>query len=291
MDYNTENNFNIVKYILHNITTFKQSKTFILLTVSLFMSISGIFRVFISSMLLNVNINVLMCFAAGLVVYAIYTYDRIGDDRFKGSNKKYVLGIIALASLAGFYIFATNGLLLIALFFCVVGYLYGKEIKICKHTIRLKGSYGIKNIVVGITWAVLVVGSTGSTNLIPVFIIFLFMLSKSFINSTINDFKDIPEDKLNGILTLPVSIGELQTRNLLLGILFLSNLMLYVSMFLGIIQFNYIILGCSLLCGFFGIMSYADSQSRFSKVIRDGESFITVLLVLISGSALTAFCL
>jgi 4-hydroxybenzoate polyprenyltransferase len=229
--------------------------------------------------------------AVGFIIYSIYTYDRIGDDRFKGSNKKCVLVIIALLSLIGFYIFAINGVILIALSSCMIGYLYGKEIKIGKHVLRLKGSYGIKNIVVGVVWALLTVGHAYSTKLIPLCLVFLFMFTKSFINSTINDFKDIQEDKLNGILTLPVSLGELQTRNFLIGILFFSNLVLYAAMLQGVIQINYIILFCSLVCGLLGIMTYKDTQSKFSKTIRDGEALITVLLVLISGSALTAFSL
>jgi 4-hydroxybenzoate polyprenyltransferase len=276
---------------LRNIQIFEGNPTLKLLTISIFISVSGIFRAYVASIILNMNINLLLGLAVGFIIYSIYTFDRVDDSKFTGSNKKFVLAIIALLSLVGFYIFAVNGVILIALSSCVIGYLYGKEIKIGKRVLRLKGSYGIKNIVVGIVWAGLTVCPSYSTKLIPLCLVFLFMFSKSFINSTINDFKDIQEDKLNGILTLPVSLGELQTRNLLIGILFFSNLVLYAAMLQGVIQINYIILLCSLVCGLLGIMTYKDTQSKFSKTIRDGEALITVLLVLISGSALTAFSL
>jgi 4-hydroxybenzoate polyprenyltransferase len=271
--------------IIRNFQTFYGNSTLKLLTISIFISISGIFRVYLSYIILNSNINLLICLGSGLIVYSVYTLDRvlstkedeINQIELMGSNKKIGLAVSSLTFIVGCYIFASVHRLEIALFPFIVGYFYNKGLNFGKYSIKLKGSYGIKNLVVGITWSIFIVGSTGYSFGLPLLVVFLFMCSKSFINSTINDFKDVDGDILSGLRTLPIALGKQKTRNLLLGLLVFSNLVLYASMVREIISFNYTILICSIACGLFGIFSYENTLSWFSKGIRDGESLITIL--------------
>jgi 4-hydroxybenzoate polyprenyltransferase len=274
--------------IVRNLKTFEESPTIKLLFVSIYVSISGIFRVFISSILLNTNINLIMGLACGLIIYSVYTLDRITDERFLGSDKVIGTAVSMSAAFIGIGVFAMNGYLLLGLFPFAICYLYSKGLKISNHAFKLKGGYGIKNLVVGITWSIFIIGVTCDSIGLPLVVVFLFFCTKSFINSTINDFKDIEGDTLSRIRTLPIALGKPQTRNLLLVLLVFCNLLLYVAMVTQIISFNYTILICSFVCGIFGINTYKNTLSWFSKGIREGESLITILAN-VSVSILTAF--
>ena len=82
--------------------------------------------------------------------------------------------------------------------------------------LKLKGGLGVKNFVVGLTWGAFIAGLAGSNcgNMIPMVLVFTFFGVKLFVNSTIYDFKDVKGDTLAGIKTLPVSLGERNTRKL-----------------------------------------------------------------------------
>jgi 4-hydroxybenzoate polyprenyltransferase len=179
------------------------------------------------------TINYLLCIAAGLVIYAVYTLDRLSDERFQGSNRTVGLSVSIVAYVVGFCIFWDEGLHATALLPFIIGYLYNKKIKIGKHSLRLKGSFGIKNLVVGTTWGIFIAASAGFSNLVSFLLIFILYALKSFINSTLSDFKDIKGDTLAGIKILPVSLGAQGTRNLLLSLFVVSHLILGVAMFYG----------------------------------------------------------
>jgi 4-hydroxybenzoate polyprenyltransferase len=266
--------------ILRNINQFEESPTIKLLMISIYVSISGIFRVFISSILLNTHINLVMGLACGLIIYSVYTFDRITDVRFLGSDK--VIGVTAslCAAFIGIGVFYLNGQLLLGIFPFAICYLYSKGLKIGKHTYALKAGYGFKNLVIGSTWGILIVGSAGFGNFIPFIIVFLLYGVKLFCNSNENDFKDITSDSLAGLKTLPVLLGAQKLKIILLSLHILAHLIVYSAMLNGIITLDYIILLCSFFCGGFCILNCNNAQTPISRFFRDGESTMTVLLLL-----------
>ena len=139
-----------------------KNATIELLKSSVLVSISGIFRVYLASLLLQTNVSILTCFAGGLIIYSVYTLDRsleseedtINRKELSGSKKKIGLVVSVLTFLMGSYVLSRDGLLAIAFLPLLTGFLYSKGIKIGKFSLKLKGGLGVKNIVVGITWGI-----------------------------------------------------------------------------------------------------------------------------------------
>lgn len=282
------------KYILFFINRFQtvlNTATLHLLTSSILVSVSGAFRVYLASLLLGTRVTVWTCLAGGLVIYSVYTLDRTLDSEEDLINRKELCGsckeIGFAASILSFFIggfiFSKNGILILAFIPFIVGFLYSKGIKIGKHNLKLKGSLGVKNIVVGITWGVCTVGVAGyHSNFLPLAIVFLLYGVKTFINSVIDDFKDVKGDTLTGIKTLPVCLGELKTRKTLLCMHILSHMIIIVALVYNIIAFEPVIIIYSFLCGVIYIKKYTNEpaihKKRGKSLLIDGEAVISLIL-------------
>ena len=74
----------------------------------------------------------------------------------------------------------------------IVGYFYTHGIWVGSHTLKLRGSVGVKNIIVGITWGgtIALIAGQWTSSIVTVAILFLFYGSSVFVNSCVNDFKD-----------------------------------------------------------------------------------------------------
>lgn len=281
----------------------EKSATFELLKSSVLVALSGALRIHLAFLLLQVQSNLLICIAGGLVIYTVYTLDRtlgseedtVNRKELNGSRKEAGLAVCLLTFLIGSYILAKEGLLIIAFIPFVTCYLYSKGIKIGKYAFKLKGGFGVKNLVVGLTWGIFIVGLVGGGcgKIIPIALIFTFFGVKLFVNSIIFDFKDVKGDTLAGIKTLPVSLGERNTRKLLTGMHFLSHMILGIALIHGIIAFEPLIILYSLICGLLCIQYCTKSDDKellFQKIGRiilvDGESTSILGLRMIAGSML-----
>lgn len=267
-----------------------------LLKSSILVGLSGIFRVYIAYLLLQTHTSLLTCVAGGLIIYSVYTLDRtlestedtINRTELNESKKEIGFAASLLAFLIGSWIFAKEGILLFAFLPFFIGYLYSKGLKIGKHSLKLKGGLGVKNLVTGITWGLSIVGVAGHycKTLLPVVIVFMYFCTKLFINSTIYDFKDIKGDMIAGIKTLPVSLGDKTTRDVLLLLHIVSHVILSITILIGVLGFEPIILIYSFINGLVCILYYAtnsNEESMFKKlkrtVIVDGESTVIVGLL------------
>ena len=270
-----------------------ETATFKLLGSSIFVALSGAFRVYLASILLQTNSSILTCFAGGLIIYSVYVLDRALDSQedsinrteLNGSNKKVGLAVSLLAFIMGTYILAKDGMFILAFIPFITGYLYSKGIKIGKFALKLKGGLGIKNIVVGLTWGIFIIGLADSTckNYIPMILVFILYGVKVFINSAIDDFKDIEGDTLAGIKTLPVCLGARKTRTLLMGLHIISHLILGIALIRGMIAFEPLVVGYSFICGVVCVQKYTKSDYSASQKLwmgffKDGESSMTIIL-------------
>ena len=285
------NNWKYLSFFINFFQSYINTATINLLTSSILVSISGAFRVYLASLLLGTCVTPLVCLAGGLVIYSVYTLDRALDSEedlinrreFCGSCKEMGFAASILSFIAGGYLLLRDGLLWLAFVPLVAGFLYSKGIKIGKHSLRLKGGLGVKNIVVGISWGVCTVGVAGyHSNFLPLAIVFLLYGVKTFINSVIDDFKDVKGDTLTGIKTLPVCLGEPKTRKTLLCMHILSHMIIIVALVYNIIAFEPVIIIYSFLCGVIYIRKYTNETAIHKKrgkgLLMDGEAVISLIL-------------
>lgn len=281
----------------------EKNATFELLKSSVLVAFSGALRVHIAFILFHVQSSMLTCIAGGLVIYTVYTIDRTLESKEDATNRKELngsrkeIGLTAalLTFLIGSYLLAKEGLLIVAFIPLVIGYLYSKGIKIGRFSIRLKGRAGVKNLVVGLTWGACTAGLAGKScgSIVPVILIFIFFGVKLFVNSTIYDFRDIKGDTLAGIETLPISLREKNTRNLLTGMHLFSHLILGIALIHGFLAFEPLIILISFLLGLICIQNYTKSVDeelllfKFARTILvDGESTLILGLRLISNAVI-----
>lgn len=279
-----------------------RNPTIELLKSSILVSISGIFRVYLAALLLQTEVSLLTCLAGGLIIYSVYTLDRalgskednINRKELDGSKKEIGLAVSIVTFLMGSYGLAIEGLLSIAFLPLATGFLYSRGIKIGKFQLKLKGGCGVKNIVVGITWGIFIVGVAGAAckHVISIVLVFILYGIKVFVNSVIDDFKDVKGDALIGLKTLPLCLGENNTRNFLLGLHLLSHLILIIALIYGVLAFEPLIIACSLLCGFICILKYTNEEKYISgkeglTILKDGESSLSVLLSMIYSAKFT----
>ncbi|OPY25038.1 MAG: prenyltransferase [Methanomethylovorans sp. PtaU1.Bin073] len=296
MNANNNLNHNYTSKIILSTDLYKNLfPTINLLNSSVLVSLSGALRIYIASLLLLVNINILNCLAGGLIVYAVYTLDRalepaedaINRSELKGANKKLALFVCLITFAVGCYILNSSGLLLIALMPLVAGYLYSKGISVGRIKLKLKGGLGVKNLVVGITWGTFIasIAGVGLETIMSVFLVFFYYGSKLFINSTIYDFKDVKGDLMAGIKTLPVSLGEKKTRRLLLTLHIGSHLLLISAILMHLIAFEPVVVIYSLIIGLiyiFRLTKNRENETPLGKIERlflvDGEAASIIYL-------------
>lgn len=280
----------------------RNNATIELLKSSILVAFSGAIRIHLAFLLLQVPSSIPICVAGGLIIYTIYTLDRtlgseedaVNRTELNGSRKEIGLAVCLLTFLTGSYILAKEDLLIIAFIPFVICYLYSKGIKIGESAFKLKGGFGVKNLVVGLTWGLFIAGLAGSNcgRILPVVLVFIFFGVKLFVNSTIFDFKDIKGDTLAGIKTLPVSFGEQNTKKLLTGMYLLSHIILGIALVSGIIAFEPLIILYSLICGLTSIQNHAKSEEETPtqklerKLLVHGESVSILALRQIAGSLL-----
>ncbi|TGC08965.1 UbiA family prenyltransferase [Methanolobus halotolerans] len=289
------------EYVLNNFfINARTTATLYLLKSSLLVSISGAFRIYIAFLLIQAECVALHCIAGALIIYAVYTLDRAMDTEedtvnrteLKGASAKFALFVALICFIIGAFVLATDNLLTIAFLPLVTGYLYTKGLIFGKFRLRLKGSMGVKNTVVGLTWGAFIAGIAGSSaeNMLPTLLVFLFFGTKLFVNSAVYDFKDVKGDFMAGIRTLPVSLGEKNTRKLLLFMHLVSHSTLMFFLLNGTVGHEPVILFYSLLAGIVTIRNFTrpvdiENKSRQTRrlFLVDGESSSAIGLKTVTG--------
>ncbi len=271
------------------------SPTLRLLNSSTLVAISGALRLHIAFLLAGIEPKIIVYLAFGLIIYATYTLDRsldckedaINKSELTESNKHIAVIACILSFLAGALILAGENIYFASFFPFIIGYLYSKGIKTGKLTLKLKGSMGGKNIVIGLTWGgtIASIVSKWTGNIFAVISIFLFYATKLFMNSVLYDFKDIKGDAAAGIKTLPVCFGKDRIRKILLmfcsslhASMIIAFLMGFIRRELVILSYSFVIGTCASFCltGFeaqeLGVRKYA------REILIDGESTIALVL-------------
>lgn len=272
-----------------------------LLTASILVALSGVFRLHIAFLFLGIVPKVLIYLAGFLVIYATYTLDRaLGCEEDKinrkelGSAKGDIAIVLCILSLAvGSLLLYREGLLFMAFLPFAIGYVYSKGICVGNRTIKLKGNFGVKNFTVSLTWGTFIAGiaQRWAGGDIVLSFVFPFFAIKSFINTVIYDFRDVKGDRAAGIKTLPICLGEKKTRILLQAMHILLHLWIAIAMLLHFINFEMTILLTVMLAGIMYTCFYTrpspEGEPRIRKIMRDvlvdGEFLLAVFIRTLTG--------
>lgn len=203
--------------------------------------------------------------AAALIAYAAYAFDRgveNKEDEKRGSRFKKALLVTAVIATLGAFALYPNPALLVPF---LVAYLYTKGIG----GYRLKGSRGIKNCIVALTWSLGILIFLGTISL-PVMLVCLFFFCKSFVNTVIYDVRDVDKDRVAGILTIPTVLSRTQVTALLLGLSLVAHLAVIGAYFSGFIAGIDVLLISSVHSTFY-IIAYCNRFEMFRNALVDGE--------------------
>lgn len=201
------------------------TSTIKLLTTSIPVAISGVFRLYIAFLFLGIAPQIYIYFAGFLVIYSTYTFDRaleneedkINRKELATSRKDIALFVCIVSLIVSTILLYREGLTFMAFLPFVIGYVYSKGISLGKHKLKLKGNFGVKNLIVSSTWGIFIAGIAlhMAGDYSALIFVFPFFMMKSFINTVIWDFRDVKGDDAAGIKTLPIWLGEKKTRKLL----------------------------------------------------------------------------
>ncbi len=206
--------------------------------------------------------------SAALIAYAAYAFDRgveNKEDEKRGSRFRKTLLVTAFIATVGAFVFYPNPALLVPF---LVAYLYAKGIG----GYRLKGSRGMKNCIVALTWSLGILIFLGTISL-PVMLVCLFFFCKSFVNTVIYDVRDVDKDRMAGILTIPTALTRMQVTTLLLGLSLVAHVAVFGAYFSGIIAGIDVLLISSVHSTFY-IVAYCNRFEMFRNALIDGEWII-----------------
>jgi len=136
---------------------------------------------------------------------------------------------------------------------------------------------------VAFTWAtnIVIILQYWNIDIFSLFFVWLFFFLKSFINTVLYDFRDVKGDCSAGLLTLPIFLGNKNTRILLYLLHIFAHLQIAIAILLGKIKFDPAILLYSAVIGLIYTEFYSTTKERSGRIrdiLVDGEWIIAVLL-------------
>lgn len=270
--------------------------TILLLTTSIPIAISGIFRLHIAFLFLGIAPEILIYLAGFLVIYSTYTFDRALDSDEDKINRKdlatarkdIAVFICFVSTIVSTIILYREGLVAMAFLPYITGYVYSKGISVGSYKLKLKGSFGGKNIIVSFTWGIFiaVIAHHMAGDYTSFIFVFPFFMIKSFINTVIWDFRDVVGDNVAGIKTLPIWLGEKKTRGLLQFMHITLHSWIAISMVYDYVNPEIAIFLTASIAGFINTSCWTRPPSRDDTAIRkslrnilvNGEFVLAVVL-------------
>ena len=267
------------------------SKIFSLLAVSsLLISCTGFFQTMGGYILLGAPPNMIICFSVFLLTFGIYSINKLTDikedainrpDRisFLMGRQRVILIISVLALILSAILAYRNeprAVLILSVPF-IANCVYSSQVH--PSLPRLKDIPFVKNIAVGLSWAIVCTLMPAVTldvvQFLPMASIVYLMVIKDFINSTLCDLKDVNGDRESGVRTIPVVLGPRKTKNILLILnCTLLPLLLFAK---GRLM---IIISLLILIEYIFIFSFSESSCPPTmEFFIDGEWLLTIALL------------
>ena len=270
-------------------------RLFNFLTISsLLIACTGFFQTAGGYILLGTTPNISICAAVFLMTFGIYSINKLTDikedainrpdrvDFLKGRERHigaYSIFSLLISAALAYHIEQTALLILFVPF--IANCVYSS--KVHPALPRLKDIPCVKNIVVGLSWALVCTLMPAVTleeaQLPSVALVIYLMFIKDFINSTLCDLKDVNGDRVSGVKTIPVILGPQKTRRILM---ILNSLLL--PLLLLVKGKTLIIYSLLILTEYAFILCFGESSCPLVlEFFVDGEWLMTCLLLFALG--------
>lgn len=271
-----------------------------LISTSLFLAISGSFKIIFSGLLFNMfSFNIiLITFLTIFSTYGLNKLTDINEDTINNPERANIIkkgGVVFKFSVAISFMlslilgFLENVMTLpVILFPLFLGLLY--SVKLNSNLPRLKDITGVKNITVALSWSVgttfLPVIFLSEKRIISVILIFYLFFIKSCINSIIFDIRDIKGDRESNIRTIPVLLGKDKTKRLLLILNSTLIPWLIFTCYKGFFHRYFFVLILLILYGYWYILYFSGDNIKKGKIMDlliDGEFIMIAIIALAIG--------
>lgn len=249
-------------------------------------------------LILNIHLDIpilLISYLLPLIVYSYDYYKDIDEDiknnseraiflKKKAKNYPYLFSFYIILLLSLLILYANINLIIFITAIIMGGFVYNFLLKELTKKIP-----AFKNIFTATTWALGGAFFPLLYDSLDMNISFLIIFSVIFLRCVINviffDFKDIDNDKLNGLKTLPVIFGKRTTINILKAINIIAFIPLILGIYLDIINITGLFLLIFLFFGYFYI-SKANSNSSnelesSAHTLADSEFILWALLLIV----------
>jgi len=270
-----------------------------LMSTSIFLAISGSFKVIFSGLLFN-TFNIYIPILTFLITFGVYGLNKLTDlkedainnpDRANTIRKIEVVFKLTVAlsfilsMVLGFLVdFLTIPVLIFPLF---LGTLY--SVKLSKNLPRLKEIRGVKNLTIALSWSVVstflpVIYILEKKEVLIILIFYLFF-TKSLINSILFDIRDIEGDRKSNIRTIPIYLGKDKTIRLLLILNSTFIPWLIIANHAGFFHEYLLVLLFLILYGYWYILHFSRKISKIGKsmdLFVDGEFIIIAIFALVT---------
>ncbi|NJE06164.1 prenyltransferase [Thermococcus sp. M36] len=269
-----------------------------LVSTSLFLAVSGVFKLYLAFLLYGTRPQWNLLAATFFLIFSVYGLNKLTDldeDEINNPERtgyiKRVSGVFRHAVLVSFAVAVILGVLTspwaapVIIFPIFSGVLY--SVSLIPGYPRLKDITGIKNVIIALTWAngtaFLPYLAAGAPELQRALMIYYFFFMKSMINTILFDVRDIEGDRANGIKTIPVKLGLRRSRNILIALNSTLVLWMLLAYSRGYFAGYMPVLVFSILNGYAYILYFARKRERPGKLLDvwvDGEWFYTLPLAL-----------
>jgi len=268
----------------------------------IFLSLGASLTTYMSTLILNLKFDLGLFLASFLITFSIYNFNRKTDEKedfisyperfsFVVKYSKYLFGGALISCILAILIALSRGIetAIVLIIPLAIATLYGvswvpkslnKKVKFR----RFKEIPIFKDLLVALGWFAipfLTVYYWSGSITIATWLIALFIFIRIYIGATVFDVRDIIGDKLTGIKTLPVLIGEKKTM-FFLAILNTLSLFFFLYITLqGLLPpfMNVINIGVSLYGYLFLYLAIIKINKKFlCDVIVDGEYSLLGLL-------------
>lgn len=272
----------------------------------MYMGIVGACLIYTVLLLLNVKPDLRLIIAFGMLSYATYAINRVTDfheDFISHTDrsffaKRYQNILMMSAIVAYFIVFLLlyplgNKALFLAVLYPLVGLLYGAPLipfSLSKKYRRLKEILLIKNVIISLVWAVVVVGlciiyAGFNTNII-VFSVFTFVFTKVFINTIVFDIRDVEGDKRRSITTIPLTLGIMPTIRLLMLLNILLGVYVLVAVVLKWLPYIALFVDLITIYTHWYLTKINKADKFFYDIIIEGEDIVMAMLAFIGSLTL-----